>query len=128
MDDTAGETLTPDSAQHDLAQTIADWRGDAAVLRRRGIHTEAEILERCAAQAQRAAQEYLTLLSESEAVLFSGQTSRWLRARFAALEARGNAVRRGRSRYYRQCALPRRTRIVQAYTDGRTAAARGAAS
>lgn len=110
------------SARGDLAQLIADWRADAAVLRRRGVTTEAQILERCADQTEAAAVEYLTLLTESEAILFSGQTSRWLRSRFPAWESRGNALRRGRTRYYRQLALPRRTRIAQAYADGRRAA------
>lgn len=111
----------------DLQQVITDWYGDAAVLRRHGQVSLAEQLEACARTVQRSAEEWLTMLTESEAALFSGETVRWLQSRFPVLERRGMARREGRTRLYRQCALPRRAETARAYEAGR-AAARQAAS
>ena len=113
--------------RRDLAQVITDWHGDAAVLRRHSQHALAEQLERCAVEVQTAAEEFLTWLTESEAVLFSGETARWLQSRFPSLERRGMAVKEGRVRRYRQCALPRRAETASAFEAGRQAA-RGTAA
>ena len=112
------------SASRDLKQVLADWRGDAAVLRRHGQRALADQLEACAAEVQIAAEEWLTMLTESEASLFSGETVRWLQSRFPALERRGMAMKEGKTRMYRQCALPRRAETARAYEEGREAARR----
>lgn len=114
-------------ATRDLAQVLADFRGDAAVLRRHGQVPLAEQLEACARVVQESAEEWLTMLTESEAALYSGETVRWLQTRFPAWERRGMADKQGRVRRYRQCALPRRAETASAYEAGRQAA-RGARS
>jgi hypothetical protein len=106
----------------DLQQVITDWLGDAAVLRRHGQHALAEQLESCARIVQESAEEFLTMLTESEAALFSGETVRWLQSRFPAFERRGMAEKRGKTRFYRQCALPRRAETARAFEAGRDAA------
>lgn len=111
-----------ETTTRDLQQVITDWRGDAAVLRRHGQHALAEQLETCARTVQDSAEEWLTMLTESEAALFSGETVRWLQSRFAAFERRGMAVKQGKTRLYRQCALPRRAETARAYEAGREAA------
>ncbi len=113
--------------RRDLQQVITDMLGDAAVLHRRGQTALAQQLEVCARDVQAAAEEWLTMLTESEAALFSGETVRWLQSRFPALERRGMARRDGKTRLYRMCALPRRAETARAYENGR-AAARKAAS
>ncbi len=110
--------------QHDLGQLITDWHGDATVLHRRGQHALAEQLEQCAREVQLAAEEWLTWVTELEAALFSGQTTRWLQSRFPAWERRGMAKRDGRTRKYRLCIVPRRAETDAAFEAGR-AAARG---
>lgn len=106
----------------DLGQLLTDWRGDAAVLRRRGQHALADQLEQCAVEVSRAGEEWLTWVTESEAALYSGQTARWLQSRFPAWERRGMAKRDGRTRKYRLCVVPRRAETEAAYEAGRDAA------
>lgn len=105
-----------------LEQVLADWRGDAAVLRRQGHEAQALLLERHAETVTAAARDYLTWLSEAEAQLHAGKTVAWLRGRFPALEADGNAKRDGRRRIYRLVALPHRADPGKAYREGRSAA------
>lgn len=106
----------------DLKDVISAWRGDASVLERHGQQALAEQLKRCAQQVEAAAEEWLTWLTESEAALYSGETVRWLQSRFVAFERRGMARKQGKTRLYRQCALPRRAETVRAYEAGREAA------
>lgn len=109
----------------DLAEVIADWRGDAAVLRRRGNAAAAEMLEQCADQAARAAEEWLLWLTEGEATLRSGHAVAWLRARFEDWRRAGHARQTGRhTRIYRACIIPRRVNVVSAAERGRDAARR----
>lgn len=110
-------------ADKDLAQVIADWRGDAAVLRRRGDARVAEALERCAEDAAAAAEEWLLWLSEGEAAMRAGHSEEWMRGRFEQMRREGHAklIRRG-VRQYRACAVPRRANVVTASERGRTAA------
>lgn len=57
---------------------------------------------------ERAAEPYLRGLSEPNAQLFTGRSSRWLRGRYVALAAWGLAWTRAGVRYYAECALPHR--------------------
>lgn len=107
----------------DLAEVLADWRGDAAVLRRRGNATAAEMLEKCAAEAATAAEDWLLWLTEGEARLRSGYSVAWLRARYEGWRREGHARQTGRhTRVYRACVIPRRANVATAAERGRDAA------
>lgn len=106
----------------DLATVLADMRSDAAVFRRRGNTHDAELLERVAKDVADAAEEFLTFIPETDAVLFSGHKVPWLRAQYDAWARRGHAKTIGRTRHYRQCVLPRRASTAQAYDAGVEAA------
>ncbi len=106
----------------ELSQVLADWRGDAAVLRRAGHAADAERLERMADQVSSTAAPYLTWLSETDAMLRSGRTREWLRGRFAGWEAEGHARLANRERQYRELIIPRRPEITSAHEAGRQAA------
>jgi len=110
-----------------LEQVLADWRGDAQVLRARGHEHDAEVIEEFADQVREAAHEYLTWLNESEARLRSGRSTAWLRARFANWERQGHAKREGRERRYRMVVIPRRANIDVAYREGKRAGTEDAA-
>lgn len=106
-----------------LEQVLADHRGDAAVLRRNSHVHDAELLERFCDEVAEAAHEYLTRLSEAEAMLRSGRSREWLRSRFPEWEAQGNAWRGPRGeRGYRMLVVPRRANIERAYQAGRQSA------
>jgi hypothetical protein len=107
----------------DLEQIIADWRGDAAVLRRRGDARSAAMLEQCATQAAGAAEEWLLWLSEGDAMVRAGKSAEWLRARFEAWRRDGHATQSGRfTRLYRAAIIPRRADTTTATRRGRDAA------
>ncbi len=77
-----------------------------------------------------AAHEYLTWLSETDAMLQSGRSREWLRSRFPEWERAGHARSAGRGvRQYRAMIVPRRAAVQQAAEAGREAARqiRGAA-
>jgi len=113
----------------DLSTLIADWRGEAAVLRRRGDNRTALVLEQCAEETVIAAESYLLWLSETDAMLRTGRTREWLRARYEGWASEGHAKKTGGDRQYRAVMLPRRAAVVEAREAGRQAARamRGAA-
>lgn len=107
-------------------QTVLDrWRADAAVLRRNGEARLAEALDRCAAEATTASEEWLTWLSEPQAELRSGHAAKWFRARREAWRREGHAreCRRGRWEY-RAAIVPTRANVAAAAEAGRSAARR----
>jgi hypothetical protein len=110
------------SAPRDLNDLLADFRGDAAVLRRAGHEREATLREQLADQVAESARDWLTWLSETDAALRSGRSREWLRGRFADLERDGLARMNGRDRQYRACAIPRRSNLTQARAAGIEAA------
>lgn len=106
-----------------LEQVLADRRGAAQVLRANGHPHDAELIERICDEVAGAAHEYVTRLSEAEAMLRSGRARPWLRARFPEWEAQGNAWRGPRGeRTYRMLVVPRRANIERAYEAGRRSA------
>jgi hypothetical protein len=111
-------------AQRDLAAVLDNWHADAEVLRRHSQHALADQLDKCVSSVRVAAEEWLTMLPEMDASLYTGETVRWLQSRFPALERRGMADKVGKTRRYRQCALTRRASTAAAFDAGR-AAARG---
>lgn len=105
-----------------LESVLQEWEHDADTLARRGQSALADQLRQCAKQVREATDEWLDALTEGEAALFSGQSTRWLAARFESFARRGLAFRRGRARMYRRCALPRRAEVVAAFVAGQAAA------
>ncbi|HEV8380822.1 MAG TPA: hypothetical protein VGQ29_04510 [Gemmatimonadales bacterium] len=108
-----------------LEQVLADWRGDAQVLRRQGHNQEAEQIERFAVDVTRAAEDYLRWLSEEEALLRSGRSRGWLRSRFPEWEREGHARRDRGRRSYRMLVIPQRANALAAREAGRRAALDG---
>lgn len=106
----------------DLAQILTDWRGDAAVLRRHGKHELADQLERCADAVTASAAEWLTWLSETDAMLRCDRSREWLRGRFASWERDGHARLVGRQRQYRAAVVPRHHSMTSARHAGAEAA------
>ena len=104
----------------ELADVLADARGDAAVLRRSGNAGQAEYVEALCDQIADAAGDYLRWLSEGDAFLKSGLAPRTLHRRFRDLHecglARYNAKR---EREYRACAVPSRPDVADARERGR---------
>ncbi len=114
-----------------LEQLLADWRGDAQVLRRRGHDREADQLEWFADAVARAAEDYLRWLSEDEALLRSGRSRGWLRSQFPEWQRAGHARRDGRKRrkrWYRMLVIPQRANPLAARESGRRAALEGTLS
>jgi len=105
-----------------LEQLLADWRGDAQVLRRQGHGCEAEQIERFADDVTRLAEDYLRWLSEDEARLRSGRSLAWLRSRFPEWERAGHARRDGQRRHYRMLVISQRANTLAAREAGRRAA------
>jgi hypothetical protein len=105
-----------------LEAVLNEWEHDAETLARCGQIAQADQLRARAKQVREATEEWLDTLTEGEAALFSGQSTRWLAARFESYARRGLAFRRGRTRVYRRCALPRRAETVAAYVAGQVAA------
>ena len=108
--------------KRDLAQVVTDWHGDAAVLRRHGQTAMADQLERCAADVRDAAEEWMTWLSETDAMLRTQRSREWMRAHFAAWEREGHARLAGRIRQYRAAVMPRRYSLSGARQAGAEAA------
>ena len=106
----------------DLSDVLADFRGDAAVLRRAGHGRDADLLERVADQVSEAAEEWLLWLSETDAALRCGRSREWLRARFADWLRDGHARHTGKERQYRACVIPRRSNVSAARQAGIEAA------
>ena len=110
-----------------LEQVIADQRGELAVLRKHGQGPLADALERFADEVSGAAEDYLTWLSESDAMLYAGKSVRWLRSRFPEWERSGHGRYRMGNRQYRMLALPRRANPHNAYEAGKRAGRNAAA-
>lgn len=109
-----------------LEQVLANWREDAAVLRRRGHPHDAELIERLCDEVAASAEDFLRWLTESEAALRAGRSPKWLQRQFAGWVALGLARHDGRRRLYRMVIIPQRAQPSLAHEAGR-AAARGAA-
>jgi hypothetical protein len=91
-----------------LEDVLADERAQAAVLRRNGYAHDAELIERVCDRVERAAEDYVTWLSEPNAQLRSGRSTAFLRGRFAEWEAAGHARKRNGRREYRQILIDQR--------------------
>lgn len=111
----------------DLGQVLADWREQASILRRRGHPREAKHIEQLCDDVKYAAGTYLDWLTEDEAMLRSGRSRTYLRARFPEWQSEHMALAEGRRRRYRACVIPRRADVEAAKAAARVAAKEAAA-
>ena len=100
-----------------LESVLTAAKAEAASLRTHGHGAQAASLERLVVQVEAAAVDYLTWLTEDEAVSRSDKRPTWFRARFAQWETQGMAERNGRVRLYRQVIVPRRPNLEAARAD-----------
>lgn len=103
-----------------LEQVLADWRGDASVLRARGHETDATLIENLCGEVAGAAEEFIRWLSEDDARLRSGLSRRSLRRRFRELFDAGHARYNAKGdREYRMTVIPMRAEVESARSAGR---------
>lgn len=108
----------------DLAQVIADAREEAAVIRRAGHGDQSEYVEALLDKVFAAAEDYIIWLSEAEARLKSGLSTKTLHRRWRELFDSGNARFNAKGeREYRSCAIPPRPDVAAAREAGRATAA-----
>lgn len=105
-----------------LEQVIADARGELPVLEKRNGSWGPKDIREFVDRVALAAEEWMTWLSEGDAAIRAGYSETWVRARFEQLRREGHARLNGRSRQYRQCAIPRRANVQHAAARGRDAA------
>lgn len=105
-----------------LEDTLADSRGEAAVLRANGHGAQADSMERVCDRVAESMAAYLDWLTEDEAHSRSGKSVAWLRERFAGwLDlglARYSDTRPAR-RQYRRVIIPVRANLDAARADAR---------
>lgn len=101
-----------------LEQVLADVREEAQILRRSGYAREAENIERILTEVQEAAHEFVTWLTEEDAMLRADRSRRWLRSEFPKWERMGHARKQGRKRFYRMLIVPVRANTSAAFEDG----------
>lgn len=106
----------------DLSEIVSVWREQASVLRARGHTREARTIDALLDEVSRSARAYLNWLSEQEAMLRSGRSVGYFRARFAEWAQEGNARQDGRRRLYRECIVPRRADLDAAREAAKQAA------
>lgn len=109
-----------------LEDVLAEFRGQAAVLRHNGHATQAASMEAVCDAVADSMVDYLTLLTEEQAMSRSGRGTEFLRSRFPAWESAGLAFRDGRRRKYRAVIVPTRPNLdaarAEAMRDARGAA------
>ena len=102
-----------------LEVVLADWREKASTLRSVRHQHDAELIDAIVDEVSRAAEDYLRYVSEPDAMLRSGKSADWLRARFADWCEQGHAEKRKGVRYYRALVVPRRPDLEAARDEGR---------
>lgn len=106
----------------DLAQVLADAREELTILEANHAPMAPARVRQLLADVEGAAEEWLTWLSEGDAMTRTGYSVAWLRARFDGWQRDGHARLAGRARQYRACVLPRRANTADAAARGREAA------
>jgi hypothetical protein len=102
-----------------LETVLADWREKASTLRSVKHQHDAELIDAICDEVASAAEDYMRFLSETDAMLRSGKSAEWLRARFAEWASQGHAEKRKTVRYYRALVVPRRPDLEAARDAGR---------
>ena len=103
-----------------LETVLADYRSDADALERTQSASTAKLIRQMCDDVEKAAEDFIVFLGETEAILWSGYAKPWLRSRFPAWERLGHAKLRDhgkRDRMYRRCILPRRADLAAARAD-----------
>jgi hypothetical protein len=95
----------------ELSQVLTDWRGEAAVLRRRGDERAARLLEQCASEAAAVADEFTAWLSEEDAARRSGWTGDQVRRHARKFLHTPHVVVDRRVYRLRACIVPRRQHV-----------------
>jgi hypothetical protein len=112
-----------DGGVTDLDTVLAQHRADAVALRRNGEVGKAELIERLVASVEASAGDWLTWVSEADAILRSGHSRTWWLAAFKRLQPRGHARQIGRAqRIYRLAIVPMRKGLLDAASEGRRVA------
>lgn len=109
-----------------FAKLLDEWRRDADVLARRGDEKQAKVLLECAQQAAEVASEFLTPLTEAQALTRSGWPKHKLSWWFGKWKRDGYAWEEGDQRFYVACVVPPRTRNLGPRESGEEAGARTA--
>lgn len=105
-----------------LEEVLASEREDAQVLRRRGYARDADLIDGLLDRVRTAAEDYITWLSESEAMIRSGEKASYFKKRYPAWMAEGHArVNERGVREYRMCIVPQRRHESAAAEAGRRA-------
>jgi hypothetical protein len=105
-----------------LKEVLEDELRQAEVLKHNDHDHDAKLIKRICKRVSDATEDYLTFLNEPEAVLRTGRTVEFLRARFGGWERRGHAKRVGRVRSYREIILDSRVDLGRIRADARAAA------
>ena len=106
----------------DLETALADIRSEANTLDRNKATFSVDRVRLFADTIERAAEEFLTWLSEGDAAMRAGKSEDTIRARYEVLARDGHARTRNGKRQYRACAIPRRAHVDVAAARGRDAA------
>lgn len=109
-----------------LETVLADWREKASTLRSVRHQHDAELIDAICDDVARSAEDYMRFVSETDAMLRSGKSAEWLRARFAEWSEQGHAEKRKGVRYYRALVIPRRPDLEAAREAGRSGQRRSA--
>lgn len=112
--------------RNDLAQLLADLRGEAQVLRSHGQGAQARTLEGACDRVAEVMADYLVELTEADAALYTGRRPETVRSWYPSLEARGLARLRNGRRIYRRMGLEHRGNAEAAREAGRRAAGKAA--
>lgn len=102
----------------ELADVLADVRGEAAVLRRAGNVGQADYLEALCERIKNASEDFMKWLEEPDALLRSGWSERTFRRRFGEMLDCGLARWREGARQVRLCAVPLRANVVEQRARG----------
>jgi hypothetical protein len=106
----------------DLETALADLREEAVTLRRARVAMPPDRVEEWADIVERAAEEWLTWLSEGDASMRAGKSTDWVRGRYEQLHRDGHARTVNGKRQYRSCFIPRHANADTAAQRGREAA------
>ena len=88
-------------------RVLADFREEAAVLRRNGHVAQADAIVRVCDQVAESAIDFLSWITETEARMRSGKGEDYFKARRQRWAEDGLAEQRGRHWYYRRCIIER---------------------
>lgn len=103
-------------------QVLADWRERATHAKVLHDLRIARIIDEMADEFARANEDYMTWLSEDDAMLKADHRRPWFIERFAYWASIGCAEKRNGKRFYRALVVPQRANLSAAEEAGRRAA------